>query len=766
MMRIRGLFLAGLLAGLFMYGPVADAAVRIQLRRDTAANWTAVNPVLAQGEPGCETDTGKCKIGDGTSTWSVLPYYGGDASALVISNDTTTNATEYPTWTTGTTGLLPIKVSSTKMTFNPSLGAFTLNGSLNLGEGTNVVAGTTTGTKIGTATTQKLGFFNSVPIVKPTGSLLTAVGNLGLVATPTIAATDLSSGQVALARGGTAADLSATGPGYLRQKTAGAGVTVGSTFVDAGLYVTPGTNCTAGLQALFNSVPSGTTIVLPGGECQISDTITIGNGTASSLSTLQNIKITGQATAASGWWSGAGGTATTLKWIGTTGKAMIHVLGPIGGFVLENLYLDGGVSPGADTLLWLTHLQSSEIHNVNGQHWGVQAYLVDSWGYPANPPSQNVLFLNVGADNCWSHSADGLVLGTAVAAGSGGTSGFYFVNCTFRVYPGLGWGGTGHAIKLRFTDSIVFTNVYFPADGTGVGVLAPSDSPGFPMDIVFYACPGGIDVIPTTPVWQPPRNQSIQFLPFLTDDAEPVPNVDGIGGFSDNGVMFGKWTFGQPRLGAATVGNLTVSDLPVPDPLFLSYAGTPGTTSYSYACVAKLADGTSSPAAVGSMANGNAVLNATNYNNVSCAASPGAWSFDFYRTASGGTPATTGKINTSPVMVVKDNIRVGMADTGLAGDGTQPPAIQSTGFLALATGATVASGTKVTATGQVFAVSGTAAIATIDVPWAGTFTGPLVLIPTGAWTTNTTGNIALASTAVVNKAMIMTYVNSKWYPSY
>jgi hypothetical protein len=49
-------------------------AIRIQLRRDTAANWTSVNPVLANGEMGIETDTLKVKIGNGSATWSVRPY--------------------------------------------------------------------------------------------------------------------------------------------------------------------------------------------------------------------------------------------------------------------------------------------------------------------------------------------------------------------------------------------------------------------------------------------------------------------------------------------------------------------------------------------------------------------------------------------------------------------------------------------------------------------------------------------------------------------
>lgn len=43
-------------------------------RNDTAANWTSVNPVLAKGEQGFETDTKKIKVGDGTTAWNSLAY--------------------------------------------------------------------------------------------------------------------------------------------------------------------------------------------------------------------------------------------------------------------------------------------------------------------------------------------------------------------------------------------------------------------------------------------------------------------------------------------------------------------------------------------------------------------------------------------------------------------------------------------------------------------------------------------------------------------
>ena len=51
-------------------------ATRMQQRRGTAAEWASVNPVLAAGEIGYETDTGKFKIGDGTNAYADLTSYG------------------------------------------------------------------------------------------------------------------------------------------------------------------------------------------------------------------------------------------------------------------------------------------------------------------------------------------------------------------------------------------------------------------------------------------------------------------------------------------------------------------------------------------------------------------------------------------------------------------------------------------------------------------------------------------------------------------
>jgi hypothetical protein len=65
-------------------------AIRIQLRRDTAANWTSTNPVLRAGELGIETDTLKFKIGNGSSTWTQITNY-----ANVTSSGLSTSLNDY-----------------------------------------------------------------------------------------------------------------------------------------------------------------------------------------------------------------------------------------------------------------------------------------------------------------------------------------------------------------------------------------------------------------------------------------------------------------------------------------------------------------------------------------------------------------------------------------------------------------------------------------------------------------------------------------------
>jgi hypothetical protein len=66
-------------------------ATQIQLRRDTASNWTSNNPTLAAGEFGWEQDTNKFKIGTGSADWNSLGYASdGDTAGITFVGDDST----------------------------------------------------------------------------------------------------------------------------------------------------------------------------------------------------------------------------------------------------------------------------------------------------------------------------------------------------------------------------------------------------------------------------------------------------------------------------------------------------------------------------------------------------------------------------------------------------------------------------------------------------------------------------------------------------
>ena len=82
---------------------------------------------------------------------------------------------------------------------------------------------------------------------------------------------------------------------------------------------------------------------------------------------------------------------------------------------------------------------------------------------------------------------------------------------------------------------------------------------------------------------------------------------------------------------------------------------------------------------------------------------------------------------------------------------------------------TIASAATVAPTAPVTIISGTAAIVTITAPAPISATGgTITFIPTGAFTWTTAGNIAVAGTAVVSRALTLTFdaTTTKWYPSY
>jgi len=166
----------------------------IQIRRDTAANWTSANPTLAQGELGVETDTSKIKVGDGSTAWSSLSYlidtgdylissdigstvqaYDSDTAKLDVAQAYTAQQTfgelKETVFTLATSGTVALDPANGSIQTSATSGAITFTDSLE--EGQTVVLHITGG--------------DSNTIIWPTTTWVTSGGNVA----PTVTASDV-----------------------------------------------------------------------------------------------------------------------------------------------------------------------------------------------------------------------------------------------------------------------------------------------------------------------------------------------------------------------------------------------------------------------------------------------------------------------------------------------------------------------------------------------------------------------------------------------
>jgi hypothetical protein len=184
-------------------------AVQIQLRRGTAAQWTSANPTLASGEVGFETDTNKEKIGDGTTAWNSLAYFGGGSPGgnpgqiqynnagafggdanLTFSGSTTTAANLI---VSNLTASLAVFSSSTKqLVSNPITGT----GSVVMNSSPIVTSPSLITPALGSPTSGNMAATTNIPVANATGTLAVGNGGTGLATIP--------SGNVVIGNGASA----------------------------------------------------------------------------------------------------------------------------------------------------------------------------------------------------------------------------------------------------------------------------------------------------------------------------------------------------------------------------------------------------------------------------------------------------------------------------------------------------------------------------------------------------------------------------------
>jgi hypothetical protein len=252
-------------------------AVQIQMRNGTASAWTSANPTLSVGEIGAETDTGRFKIGTGSTAWNSLGY-----SLGVSSKGTYSGATQYYV------NDIVLYNSSSYICILASVGNLPTNGTywnlLVQAGAVSSVAQTFTG-----------------GIVSVTGSPITGSGTLAL----TVAGT---SGGVPYFSSGTAWASSAALAANALVIGGGAGAAPATTTTGTGVLTFLGTPSSANLLAaltdetgtglaVFNNAPALTN---PTVTNYVETLYSANTGTAITVDltngTVQNLTLTGNAT--------------------------------------------------------------------------------------------------------------------------------------------------------------------------------------------------------------------------------------------------------------------------------------------------------------------------------------------------------------------------------------------------------------------------------------------------------------------------------------
>jgi hypothetical protein len=207
----------------------------IQLRKDTAANWTSANPTLANGQPGWESDTNKLKIGNGSTVWASLAYFGsaGTVTSVAFSGGTTgLTVTGSPITTSGT-----ITLAGTLAVANGGTGVTSSTGTGNVVLSTSPTLVTPV---LGTPTSGTLTSCTGLPLTTGvTGTLAVANGGTGVTSST-------GSGNVVLSTSPTLVTpaLGTPASGVVTNLTGTASIningTVGATTPDAASFTTLG----------------------------------------------------------------------------------------------------------------------------------------------------------------------------------------------------------------------------------------------------------------------------------------------------------------------------------------------------------------------------------------------------------------------------------------------------------------------------------------------------------------------------------------------
>jgi hypothetical protein len=252
--------------------------------------------------------------------------------------------------------------------------------------------------------------------------------------------------------------------------------------------------------ALNNLLATSNTSVLlpnpPGGCYAIANSISIGNGSVSAGSTVDNVVLAGVAVSGGNSIIDPAAKTIKIKWIGASGGTMLKLNGP-GTFGLKNLELDANNGT-ASICGTFNHIYRSNIENVTCSQPRAGGTGFQHYAYPA----QSTVFIGA-CDNHWANlfvNSNGFTGVTAYDIGNHTLSGIAFDVCrdTFdNVVDTINNDAGSIGLQLNALDAVTFKN-FFSSCPTTTGALscfalkivppgAGQPAISFPTNVTFIA---------------------------------------------------------------------------------------------------------------------------------------------------------------------------------------------------------------------------------------------------------------------------------------
>lgn len=303
------------------------------------------------------------------------------------------------------------------------------------------------------------------------------------------------------------------------------------------------TDDTLAIQRAINSLPAtGGVVCFPPGIYRTTDTIFIGNGTDSTASTVNCIRLVGVGGGKAGAWPHDSGFGSVIRYDGGTAKPIIRILGPINSPGVEGIALDGN-SRKASHGIWLTSVIAGKFDDVSIKDVATVGIKTDCAVGPF-ASTWNTIYCEF--SNLWINIGSSPYATCVLYSGSVGNTADTNL-CNMRNVFLLYSGTHGKGIQLDYADSNYFENINCyrngADDGSTYGVLFNGTVfPPYPDQNTFVHFNGPNQATNAAAVFGSPNKNF--FYSWMEGDGAVIPSSPAISGITTTGKVFGGFSFG------------------------------------------------------------------------------------------------------------------------------------------------------------------------------------------------------------------------------